>query len=146
MASARGSEILSGYALKQPVGKMARLLHSLENRYFILKLGAHNVPELTYYENEQSIDHEKGVLFLDHPGVSISVQKDSNQIVISNASKGQHDGRNHIVNELLIQFSSVAELSKWETAFQNCLHPKPHAGTASEQDSKTKEIPNTGIV
>ena len=126
MSSAHGPKILSGSANKKPHGTFGRLLHAHEKRHFVLRLGAGSVPELAYYEGDAADDkHQKGVLYLDHPGVSITIHKDNNELQISNASKGSHHGFHHVVQDLMMEFSSLAELEKWNTALTKCLHPQP---------------------
>jgi hypothetical protein len=126
MSSAHGPAILSGSANKKPHGTFGKLLHALEKRYFVLRLGAGSVPELAYYEGDAAVDkHQKGVLYLDHSGISITVHKDHKELQICNASKGSHKGFHHVVQDLMMEFSSLAELEKWNVALTNCLHPQP---------------------
>ena len=146
MSSAHGPEILSGSADKKPHGTFGRLLHDHEKRYFVLRLGAGGVPELAYatpllrnqcifcniltryYEGGAADDkHQKGVLYLDHSSVSVTIDKSHNELQISNASKGSHHGFHHVVQDLMMHFSSLAELEKWHAALTNCLHPQPQA-------------------
>ncbi len=65
------------------------------------------------------------MLYLDHSGVSITIHKDHNELQISNASKGSHHGFHHVVQDLMMHFSSLAELEKWHAALTNVLHPQP---------------------
>ena len=126
MSSAHGPAILSGSANKKPHGTFGRLLHAHEKRHFVLRLGAGSVPELAYYEGDAADDtHQKGVLYLDHSGISITVHKDHNELQILNASKGSHHGFHHVVQDLMMEFSSLADLEKWNLALTNCLHPQP---------------------
>jgi hypothetical protein len=126
MSSVHGSEILSGNAMKKPHGMFGRLLHSLENRYFVLRIGADGVPELAYYENAQSVDpkHQKGVLYLDHDSVNITVHKHHNEMQIANASKASHQGHHHVVQDLMLEFSTRQELEKWNAALEKCIKKK----------------------
>ena len=136
MSSAHGLEILSGNASKKP--------HSIfghtENRYFVLKVGAGNVPELAYYD-AQTADpaHMKGVLYFDNAGVVLKMHKDHGQLHlhISNASRNHHQEKQHVVDDLTMIFSTVVELETWNQALQNCLNPNSHVGQA--QLPATKE-------
>ena len=81
-----------------------------------------------YYEGDAADDkHQKGVLYLDHSSVSVTIDKSHNELQISNASKGSHHGFHHVVQDLMMHFSSLAELEKWHAALTNCLHPQPQA-------------------
>ncbi len=65
------------------------------------------------------------MLYLDHSGVSVTIDRDHKELQISNASKGSHHGFHHVVQDLMMHFSSLAELDKWYAALTNCLHPQP---------------------
>jgi hypothetical protein len=90
-----------------------------------------------YYEGNAADDkHQKGVLYLDHSGVSVTIHKDHNELQISNASKGSHHGFQHVVQDLMMHFSSLAELEKWHAALTKVLHPQPpvkHDAAAAPQ-------------
>ena len=140
MSSAHGPEILSGSANKKPHGTLGRLLHAREKRHFVLRLGAGSVHELAYFEGDAADDkHQKGVLYLDHSGVSITIHKDHNELQISNASKGSHHGFHHVVQDLMMEFSSLAELEKWNAALTNCLHPQPPVKHAAAPQTQIKQ-------
>ena len=126
MSSAHGPTILSGSANKKPHGVFGAMIHSRQTRYFVLRLGAGSVPELAYYEgNTADAQHQRGVLYLDHSAVAITIHKDHKELQITNASKGSHNGFHHVVQDLMMEFSSLAELEKWNLALTNCLHPQP---------------------
>ena len=96
-----------------------------------------------YYEGDAADDrHQKGVLYLDHSGVSVTIHKDHNELQILNASKGSHHGFHHVVQDLMMHFSSLAELEKWHAALTNALHPQPpvkHDAAAAPQSQIKQE-------
>ena len=64
------------------------------------------------------------MLYLDHSGVSITIHKDHNELQISNASKGSHHGFHHVVQDLMMHFSSLPELEKWHAALTAAAAPR----------------------
>ena len=84
-----------------------------------------------YYEGDRADDkHQKGVLYLDHSSVSVTIDKGHNELQISNASKGSHHGFHHVVQDLMMHFSSLPELEKWHAALTNCLLQRWHEAAA----------------
>lgn len=98
---------MRGTALKKPHGLFGKLAGKPKHRFFVLKLGAGNVPMLLYYKREEFADQAdflKGVLYFDNPGASITVDKDRKCLLIKDASVGRYDDMQHVVHSLDIEY------------------------------------------
>jgi hypothetical protein len=100
-------DIMRGTALKKPHGLFGKVVGKPKHRFFVLKLGAGNVPMLMYYKREEFADQAdflKGVLYFDNPGANITVDKDRKVLLIKDASIGRYDDMQHVVHSLDIEF------------------------------------------
>ena len=100
-------DIMRGTALKKPHGLFGKVVGKPKHRFFVLKLGAGNVPVLMYYKREEFADRAdflKGVLYFDNPGANITVDKDRKSLLIKDASIGRYDDMQHVVHSLDIEY------------------------------------------